>query len=339
MKVLTRPALWLVCVFVLLLTTACSSGAARSGAPTGTAAKDGTAVLTVAPMDVTGSAGRFRSLTSSASTSSLPRRLMVYRVKPANVTSRAVEAHARGLGLKGAVEDSGAKLLVADKGAAYEVDKATGSFDYTTAAFEKQTQPLQRLLSDSEYRKKAEAFLAGAGLMEETAEFRDVNRGNVMGTYENGRWVERPFMVEVRFGHEPLDGVPFDKGVGPKIVVQFGEDGGILGALSVWREVEPYSVYELKPADEALAAARSGEAQLFNVAKRDTGVVDGMSLGYINDPLGYDQRFVLPTYILKGSTGSGGRFTGIARAVPDALLRVDPSLRGRAVKALPSTRK
>lgn len=339
MKAVMRPALSLACVFALLLMSACSPGAARSGAPDATAAKNGTAVLTVAPMDVTGSAGRFRSLTSSASTTSLPRRLMVYRVKPANVTSGAVESHARGLGLKGAVEDGGAKLLVADKGGTYEVDKATGSFDYTTASFEKQTRPLQRLLSDSEYRKKAEAFLTGAGLMEDTAEFRDVNRGNVVGTYENGRWVERPYMVEVRFGHEPLDGVPFDKGVGPKIVVQFGEDGGILGALSVWREVEPYSVYELKPADAALAAAKSGEAQLFNVGKQDTGVVDGVSLGYINDPLGYDQRFVLPAYILQGSTGSGGRFTGIARAIPDALLRVDPSLRGRAVKAPVSTPK
>jgi len=338
-KAVRRSTVWLSGALVLLLTSACASGTARTSSLDRAEAKEGTAVLTVAPMDVTGSAGRFESLTSKAATSSLPKRLMVYRVKPANVTKSAFEKRARGLGLKGAIEETTGRFLIADEGTAYEVDRATGSFDYTTEAFAKQTQPLQHLLSDNEYRKKAEAFLTGSGLMEDSAEFRDVNRGNVVGTYENGRWVERPFMIEARFGHKQLGGIDFDKGVGPKIVVQFGEDGRILGALSVWREVEPFSVYALKSTDEALTAAKKGDAQLFNVEDRDTGVVDTVSLSYINDPLDYDQRYVLPAYILKGSTGNGSRFVGVARAIPEALLRVDASLRGPTVSAPLSTGK
>jgi len=338
-KIVTRSALLLVCVIAVLSTAACAPGAARSDAASGKVAAQSAVVLAVAPLDATGSAGGFASLKSTASTSALPKRLMVYKVKPANVAKAAFEARARKLGLKNRVADHGDRFVVADEGATYEVDKATGSFDYTTDAFEKQTQALRTLLPDEEYRKRAEAFLADADLLEDSAEFRDVNRGNVVGTLESGKWVERPYMVEVRFGHKPLDGIAFDKGVGPKIVVQFGEDGRILGALSVWRDVEPFASYTLKTPAEAVSAAESGEAQLFGVGDQEEGTVDAMTLSYISEPLGYDQRYVMPSYVLKGSTRTGGRFTGIARAIPDALLRIDPALRGPAISAPLSTGK
>lgn len=338
MKTVTRSALWLSCVLALMSTAACAPGAGRSGSLPGTPAV-GTTVLAVAPMDATGSGGRFASLRSTAPTSALPKRLMVYRVKPANIAEGDVEARGRRLGLKGRVEDRGDRFLIADEAATYEVDKATGSFDYTTDAFEAQTEPLRGMLTDGQYRERAEAFLADAGLMEASAEFRDVNRANVVGTQEGGKWVERPYMIEVRFSHKPLDGIAFDKGVGPKIVVQFGEDGRVLGALSVWRDVEPFASYVLKTPGEAVSAAEGGEAQLFNVGGDDAGTVEAMTLSYINEPLGYDQRYVMPSYILRGSKEGGGRFTGIVRAIPDALLRIDASLRGPAISAPLSTGK
>jgi len=338
-KTIVRNSLLLAGAAALVLVAGCSSPATRSGSQVETGAKGDAVVLVVPPMDVTGSAGRFASLESRADTTSLPKKLMVYRVKPANVTKDAFEERARKLGLKGTTEDQGAKFLVVDSGANFEVDKATGSFDYTTDAFEKQTQPVQRLLTDGDYRQRAEAFLNSTGLMEEAAEFRDVNRGNVVGTYENGGWVERPYMVEVRFSHKPLNGIAFDKGVGPKIVVQFGEDGRIIGAFSVWRNVQPFGQYDLKSPDEAVTAARNGEAQLFDVGSQDDGVVDEISLSYMNEPLGYDQQYVLPAYILKGTASGGRRFSGVARAIPDTLLRVEPSLTGPSPSAPLSTGK
>jgi len=277
-------------------------------------------------MDGTGSAGRFASLKSNADTKLLPKSVMVYKVKPANVTKPQAETIARNLRLTGQVEDIGGRLLVADKEANFEVDKATGSFDYTTKAFETQTEPILGVLSDAEYRTRAEAFLTDSGLMENDAEFRDVNRGNIVGTWDGSAWVERPYMVEVRFSHKSLNGVAFDKGVGPKIIVQFGDNGRILGAMSVWRDIEPLSSYSIKSPDEALAAAANGQAQLYDVGQADNGVVDDISLSYMNSPLGYDQKYVVPMYIMKGVGKSGSRFVAIADAIPDALLHVDASL-------------
>jgi hypothetical protein len=277
-------------------------------------------------MDGTGSEGGFAALKSNADTKSLPKSVMVYRVKFANVTKPQVETLARKLRLTGQVEDVGGKLQVVDTEANFEVDKATGSFDYTTKAFEEQTEPILGVLSDAEYRTKAEAFLADSGLMESDAEFRDINRGNIVGTWDGKAWVERPYMVEVRFSHKSLNGVAFDQGVGPKLIVQFGDNARILGAMSVWRDIEPLSSYSIKSPDEALAAAANGQAQLYDVGQADSGVVDDISLSYMNSPLGYDQKYVVPMYIMKGVGRSGGRFIAIANAIPDAMLQVDASL-------------
>jgi hypothetical protein len=313
------------CVLALLLTAGCTgAGTAANGHAAGAVAQQPR--LTVPPMDSTGSGGNFRSLKSVADTSTLPDALVVYKVKDARVGRDVAAGHARKLGIEAAVEEVDGRFVAAGRGANFEMDKVTGSFDFTTKDFEKQTKPIKASLSDADYRKRAEKFLQDSGLMPGTAEFRDVNRGNVVGTFEGGKWVERPYMIEVRFGHKPLKGIPFDKGVGPKVVVQFGEDGAIIGAMSVWREVEPFATYPLKNAKEALAAARDGNAQLFDVGTDEDGVVDKIELSYMNEPLGYAQRYVLPAYVLRGAGREGRRFTGIVQAVPDNLLLVDPSL-------------
>lgn len=339
MKAMIRSKLLLAGALALVMIAGCSSTATPPGSQVETGLKGGAVVLSVPPMDVTGSSGSFASLESEADTTALPKKLMVYRVKPANVTKSAFEARARKLGLTGATGDLGASFQVVGPSASYEVDKFTGSFDYTTSALEKQAQPLQRLLSDGEYRQRAEAFLNSAGLMEEAAEFRDVNRGNVVHNYENGQWVAQPYMVEVRFSHKPLNGIAFDKGVGPKIVVQFGEDGQILGAMSVWRNVQPFAEYSLKSPQEALTAVRNGEAAFFDVGRQDSGVVKEISLSYMNEPRGYNQQYVLPEYLLDGVASGGRSFGVVTRAIPDALLRVDPSLTGPPAVAPLSTGK
>lgn len=321
-----RHATALLCVAALLLAAGCARVPLRSAGPTRASAEAERTVLSVPPMDNTGSGGNFRSLTSKAETSALPNELVVYKVKPASVSKEDVRGHTRRLGIDADPEELDDRYVVAGSSATFEMEKVSGSFDFTTEEFEKQTKALQRTLSDADYRKRAETFLVDSGLKPSTAEFRDVNRGNVVGTFENGKWVERPYMIEVRYGHKPLGGVAFDQGVGPKIVVQFGEDGQVIGAMSVWREVEPFAAYPLKTPEEAIESARNGRAQLFDVGTDDTGIVDDISLSYMNEPLGYDQRYVVPAYVLKGSARGGRRFTGIAQAIPDSLLFVDPSL-------------
>lgn len=283
-------------------------------------------VLTISPQDGMGPGGGPRALESRAATESLPTRMMVYRVKPADVSRASFESQARRLGFAGKAQELPASFVIADSNASFEVDRATGSFDYTTKGFEKQAQPLKRFLSDEQYRERAETFLNDMDLMPEAAEFRDVNRGNVVSTYENGAWVARPYMVEARFSHKPLAGFAFDKGVGPKVIVQFGEDGRILGAMSVWRNIEPFAEYALKTPEQALDAARNGRAQFFGLDGQSGGTVESISMSYMNDPLGYDQLYVLPFYLLEGSSEDGRGFTGITYAIPDEMLKVESSL-------------
>ena len=285
-----------------------------------------TELLTVPPLEQTGSNGHFDSLESRADTTLLPTVVMVYRIRPANVNQGQFEATAMRLGVPGKAAQDEKRFVAVGPEAVFETDKVTGSFDYTTRAFEAQTTPLQTVLSDEEYRQRAVDFLTSHGLMEEAADFQDVNKGNVVGTYENGEWVERPYMVEVRFSHKPLNGIAFDKGVGPKIVVQFGEDGTILGAMSIWRNVQPFRTYVLKTPGQALADVRSGKAQVYGAKPDDSGVVESITLSYLNEPLGYNQEFIIPAYILGGTTASNERFAAVVYAIPDEQLNIDPTL-------------
>lgn len=318
------------CAAALLVGCATASDAV---APSGAATPSGPPKLTVAPLDRSGSAGDFQELGSEASTRSLPRTLPVYRVVPADVGRAWVVERAAGLGLGSSVAEDARSYMARGRAAVLEVDKATGSFDYTTDALTEQAAPIRRLLSDAEYRARAEAFLLEHGLMHDDAVFRDINRGNVVGTLEGGRWVERPYLVEARFSHAPLDGVDFDEGVGPKIVVQFGEGGVVLGAMSVWREVKRADDYELKTPAQAIEDVKAGRARVTNAGKGSVGTVETIELSYLNEPLGYVQEYVLPAYVMRGRLSDGRQFTATVRAVPDQSLKLDESLATGAVQA------
>ncbi len=317
----------LACLAGALMVVVAATGCTGVARESDQAAARGLERLPVAPLDPTGSGGNFRSLKSVADTSSAPGRLPVYKVVPARITRQWVGQRAEKLGLIGPVQDDGARFSVRGAAGTLEVDAGTGSFDYTTDAFAAQTESIRTLLSDEEYRRRAEDFLARTGLMHPKARFRDVNRANVTAVYDGGEWLERPYLVEVRFSHIPLDGVPFDQGVGPKIIVQFGEDGQVLGALSVWREIERAGDYTLITPEQAIASLRRGEGQLFEVDVDADGTADEIGLSYLNDPLGYDQQYVIPSYVIRGkSSSSNGRFVGLVRALPPSALRVDPSI-------------
>jgi hypothetical protein len=327
----------------LALVSGCSGRAAQTGngatsAGLGGSSRTGAQRLRVAPMDMTGSAGNFKKLDSKADTADLPTELTVYKVVPANVTRQQFDERAKRLGVDREVGEDSASFVARGDKASLVVDKQTGSFDFTTDEFATQTKPIAGALTDEQYRASAEKFLVDAGLMEPEAEFRDVNRDNVVGVLENGGWVEKPYMVEVRFSHKPLAGIAFDKGVGPRIVVQFGEDGHILGATSVWRKVEPLGKYRLKTPQQALDAVKNGRGQIFDVGQDAKGTVDEITTSYLNEPLGYKQLYVLPAYVMKGKTAEGKPFTALTRAIPDDMLQVDESL-NRGPKAPVSTRK
>jgi len=318
------------CAALAGLALAGTVGCAGSGNGSDAAASHerpgGLHTLVVAPLARTGSDGRLSRVDLSSAAASSPATAMVYRVRPARVRAADVRSQARRLGVVGRTIETTAEVRVQGDGAVFTVDRITGSFDYTTEQFEQQDSAVTGLLTDSEYRQRAETFLETRGLMKESAEFRDVNRDNVVGVLRDGRWVEEPYMVEVRFAHKPLGGTPFDKGVGPKIVVQFGDDGAILGAMSVWRDVEPYASYPLLKPAEAARQVEAGDAQVYDVQGTDSGVVEELELSYMNDPINYRQQFVVPAFVFVGRSKGGGRFTAVTRAVPKRFLDVRPEV-------------
>ncbi|WP_066635367.1 hypothetical protein [Desulfolucanica intricata] len=278
--------------------------------------------LTVSPMDKTGSLGSIVDLAVDTQIPDFPSNVMVYKVKKPVITKEQVLVQAEKLGVSGDVRETSVDLNVKSAEGEYIVDKETGSFHYLTKEFNLQGFPLKSLLSDEEYKKLATDFLTEKGLLKENAVFKDVNKDNV---YISGADSEKrsPFMIEVRFGHKDLNGIEFN-GVGPKISVYFGENGKIIGAASVWREVEPYKEYPIISVNESFNQIKAGKATIYDVRPNDKGTVKNVKLMYMSDPVGYNQEFVIPYYQITGINSESRPFTGFTRAIPENLFEEKP---------------
>ncbi|MEW6192454.1 MAG: hypothetical protein AB1507_03745 [Bacillota bacterium] len=111
-------------------------------------------------------------------------------------------------------------------------------------------------------------------------------------------------MIEARFGHKDLNGIRFN-GTGPKISVYFGGNGRIIGAASVWREIEPFKEYPIIKREEALELFKNGKGIISGTIPNDRSTVKEVRLIYLCNPLGYDQEFIIPYYQVSGTNGAG----------------------------------
>lgn len=241
------------------------------------------------PMPKSGSGGNFFSLTLDIPEPQFPEKMMVYKVIKPALTKEMIREQAAKLGVVGSVEETEVDFrVIAANGSIFSVDKETGSINFTTKEFETAVSLLKTVLSDEEYKKLASDFLTSCGLMKEEAEFRDVNKENTVTIVENGVEKKLPFMIEVRFGRK-ADDIPWG-GVGPKISVYFGENGKIIGAASVWRDVEPFREYPIKEFSKALEDIKQGKATIYDALSNDSGKIKKVRLMYRLDPIGYQQR-------------------------------------------------
>lgn len=253
----------------------------------------------------------------------MPTELTVYKVKNPNLTGEQVKEQAVKLGItNGAVKESPTDFKILTPEGDYVVGKETGSFSYLTKEFELQTEPLKTTLSDEEYKKLATDFLVNKGLMKTEAIFKDINKGNTVTVPENGVEKHYPFMIEVRFGRD-LNNIRWD-GVDPKISVYFGENGKIIGAASVWREVEPSTKYPIIPVSSALEQIKSNNAMIYDAEINDTGTINEIKLMYMNDTVGYDQQNIIPYYMMVGTNKAGKLFAAFTRAIAKSYLSETP---------------
>ena len=157
---MSRTTIPVITAAAVTLAAVLMSGCASSAQQGGTVSSaSGRPKLRVSSMDKTGSSGDFASLDSIAVVDGLPKKLRVYKVVPANVERSWVEARKSDLGIAGQIAEDSEVYVAKGMARVLEVDKTSGSFDYTTDALSAQSEPIEELLSDDEYRARAESFL------------------------------------------------------------------------------------------------------------------------------------------------------------------------------------
>lgn len=118
--------------------------------------------------------------------------------------------------------------------------------------------------------------------------------------------------------------------------VYFGEDGKIIGAASVWREVEEFLDYPIITLQQAIDQIKSGNAVIFkDITTETSGEVENINLVYFDRPLGYNQQYVIPHYVMEGHTPNGKKFKAITRAVPDKYISEVPYKKYQKSKPTP----
>lgn len=268
------------------------------------------AKLEVAPLAKTGSLGNFKTLEMGIPEPKMPESIKVYSVVNTPVDRTSVEERARRFGVSGKYIDGDELITVRGEDADFTVDRATGSENWLTPAFEETVDPMTHKLSDEEYIELAKKFLRERQAYKDSYVFKGFN-------YFKSD--EQIMMVEVLFGQQ-LNGRAWE-GVGPKKSVVFGDNGKVLAMFSVWRDAEEYEPFPIiRPAD-AKANILAGKSTTYLEEYDADGTVEQIELVYHNEPAGYAQKFVIPHYVFKGTTSKGKKFTAVTRAVPEELIK------------------
>ncbi|MCL6472649.1 MAG: hypothetical protein K6T91_07560 [Firmicutes bacterium] len=280
--------------------------------------------LAVRPLGELGPTGSRLNLKTSGPLPNFPEKIMVYKTRKPSVTKVSVLTQAKKLGISGVVRDSDLALSVRASAGDFHMDKDTGSFDYLTKDFEHQVFPLKNVLSDKEYKRLATDFLNKNGLLKKGAVFERINRDITVTTGLSGKETKSPIMVEAVFGSKKLNGFEW-VGTGPKISVYFGENGKIIGASSTWREVEPFKEYPIISIDEAVKQIRDGKAIIYDQYIDNNGMIRDAKIVYLSEPIGYNQKYVIPYYSITYINQPGDLFTVLTPAIPADYLVVKDS--------------
>ncbi|WP_347489758.1 hypothetical protein ABDB91_00965 [Desulfoscipio sp. XC116] len=272
-------------------------------------------------LDKTGSNGKLAELTLKTNPPQMPQSMKVYKVINPELQLADIRETANKLKINSNVEERNIDFRVFSADGDYIVDRSTGSFSYMTQDFTMNTDPIS-ILNNKEYVNLAKNFLQEKGLFKEEAFFKSINEHTVTSKVY-GKEVTKPFMVEVMFSRN-LNNYTWT-GVGPKISVYFGDHGKVIGAASVWRDVEEFEDYPLISPQQAIKQIEKGNATVFleNVYEA-TGEIENIELIYLNKPLGYEQKYVIPHYMFQGHTSTGHKFKTITCAVPQRYITEIP---------------
>ncbi len=270
--------------------------------------------LEMNPLPQTGSQGYFDKLEIDCDIPEIPSKMKVYKVKDLNLSKDVINNLASKLGLKGRVKENKREYAITDGTRSFTLDKNTGSYNYYTEKLADAIVPLSTLLTDQEYMMLAEEFLNEKDLMKQDAFFNKILRHTVGKINEP----EKVCLVEAVFTKK-LNGIKFS-GVGPRISVFFGENGEIIGAFSVWKEVEEYESYPIIDTQKAVKNIIDKKAVIANVGQGDAGNVKNMEIIYDMESVRSNQKFVIPYFLLTGECQNDKEFAALTRAIPEEFI-------------------
>jgi hypothetical protein len=238
----------------------------------------------------------------------IPAELMVYKIVDPQVTEDMVKKLMSAFNIDGKIIDSGKVFSVREgtKELVYWKAKGTGYIRFGDEAGLFENTHKRKLPSENEAEEMAERFLKGANLLPQNAfkigtgyiELRqfDTSKQEKLKEIKNG--------IQVGFGVK-IDGVIVE-GPGAKASVILGENGKIIGAYKMWRDIKPFKKMKIITPEEAfklfkkrwppeVSPGQEGQAKV-NVSVK----VKEVYTTYYAYPAPEPMDYLNPVYVFKG---------------------------------------
>ena len=226
-------------------------------------------------------------------------RVMVYKVKPPEVTPEKVAQMGRRLGFQGEPGVGTDMMAMTDESSGETrhlgVWVASGAVDYGFTPFMHKLYPdiPPTLPSEEEAKEIATQFLAQAGLLPPGAYVSEVLEGGRCGGDGQPSYLAH---LLVRFTWE-IDGVP---ATWTKFGLRIGDGGGVVQLVRVYREVEPYKEVSIRSPQKAYQQLLAGKGSYATPSDCQKVMVERVSLAYWMEPAPIKQEYVIPVYEFKG---------------------------------------
>lgn len=243
----------------------------------------------------------------------VPARMLVYKTVDPQISSEDIAPLMNVFSLEGDIIDRERQFVVREGERVLEVFKepGTGYVRFSNDAKLGSEEEAKNLPSEEEAVGMAEEFLRASGLLPGNSffagsgyyEFREYGSdGEVITWGKSGLAVGFGFLIEEMEV----------KGPGAKASVVFGEEGDIIGASKIWREIEPDEEREIIIPEEAFAAFKQrwpqeAEPEELEWADIITEVtITEVYVAYYAEPGCLPQHHMEPVYVFRGNYHTSG---------------------------------
>ncbi len=266
----------------------------------------------------------------------IPAELMVYKIVDPQVTEDMVKKLMRAFNIRGKIVDKGKVFAVREgtKDLVYWKAKGTGYIRFGDEAGLFENARIKKLLTEKEASEMAESFFKKNDLLPENA-FRTGIGYIELKQYEPSKQAtlkEITNGIQVGFGIK-INGVEVE-GPGAKVSIIFGENGKIIGAYKMWREIKPFKRVKILTPKEAFKlfkkrwppeafSGQEGQAKVNVIVK-----VKEIYTTYYAYPAPESLDFLNPVYVFKGEYLRSGVLGGKKIKTIDSFKIIIPAIPG-----------